>query len=153
MSVRTAAIFAAMLSAALLCAGNEVPGNKTVESFPKTAESPARELAGKLVLGLVDSLKSGDYAAFKAAQPAGDRAVKKETFEQMRQALSKRYGTLVGAEYFGVLDQGRVADFLWKLTFERSGASGATRREIVCWVRVGIENGEPMIAGFSFNFF
>ena len=155
MFIRVAAISAAVLSAFLLNAGNEVPPAKpAAEMFTKAAEAPARALAEKLVLGLAESLKSGDFAAFEAAQPANDRAVKKETFEQMRKALNKRYGNLVDVEYFGKLDQSRVADFLWKLTFERTGASGtAIRRQIICWVRVGIAKGEPVIAGFSFNFF
>ena len=122
--------------------------------FPAELEAPAKLLAEKLINGLAESLKSGDFAAFRAVQPEGGRQIKEGTFAQMRDALSKRYGTLVSSEYFGRLDQGRAMDFLWKFTFERKNASGAAaRRQIICWVRTGAVNGKPMVAGFSFSFF
>ena len=124
------------------------------ERFPSELEAPAKALAEKLVNGLAESLKSGDFAAFGAVQPKSARQFKPEAFAQMRDALSKRYGTLVSSEYFGRLDQTRVMDFLWKFTFERRNDSGvAARRQIICWVRTGAVNGEPIVAGFSFCFF
>lgn len=127
---------------------------KAAELFPPAREAAAKALAEKLVNGLVESLRSGDFAAFRAAQPQGARVFKPEAFDQMRGALSKRYGKLVSSEYFGRLDQGRVMDFLWKLSFERADGTGKTmRHQIICWVRIGVVNGEPAVAGFSFNFF
>ena len=135
------------------------PAAKATENreqiFPEKAETPALALAEKFVGGLVESLKSGDFQTFLSAQPAGSRPFKKEDFDKMRDSLSKRYGKLTASEYLGQLDQGRVRDFLWKFTFERDDSAGipAARRQIVCWVRVGAVNGEPVLAGFSFCFF
>ena len=120
-------------------------------NFPPELEAPAKAMAEKMIDGLVSSLKSGDYAAFQAVQPQTGQQIKKNTFTQMRDALTKRYGTLTASEYLGRLDQGVVMDFLWKFSFvrEKDGA----RRQIICWVRTGALKGEVVIAGFSFCFF
>ena len=132
----------------------EVAGAKETEVFPPESEAPARALAEKLARGLAEAIRSGDFAAFHAAQPKGGKELSADMFEQMRQALTQRYGKLVGTEYMGRLDQGRVMDFLWKFTFEQPKESGASsRHEIIYWVRTGMADGKPVVAGFSFNFF
>ena len=122
--------------------------------FPRELEGAARAAAEQLALGLAESLKSGDFKAFQAAQPQTGRRMNADTFAKMRSALTKHYGEFSKAEYFGRLDQGRVMDFLWKFTFEaKSGAAANKRHEIIYWVRVGSAAGKPVVAGFSFNFY
>lgn len=123
--------------------------------FPAKLEAPAKQLAERLALGLAESLKSGDFAAFDAVQPeAAKRKFTADTFSKMNTALERRYGKLVNAEFFGRLDQGKVMDFLWKFSFEKSAAGDKKlRHEILLLIRTGSVNGEAVIAGFSFYFF
>ena len=123
--------------------------------FPAKLEAPAKQLAERLALGLAESLKSGDFAAFDAVQPAtAKRKFTSEIFGKMRAALEQRYGTLVNAEYFGRLEQGKVMDFLWKLSFEKDeGKDKKVRREILLQIRAGSVKGEAVIAGFRYCFF
>ena len=123
--------------------------------FPTGLEAPAKQLAGRLASGLAESLKSGDFAAFNAVQPEGaKRKFTADTFAKMHTALERRYGKLVNAEFFGRLDQGKVMDFLWKFSFDKSVEEGKTlRHEILLLIRTGSVNGEAVIAGFSFYFF
>lgn len=119
--------------------------------FPPALEPEARAAAEQLVRGLAESLKSGDFKPFQAAQPQGARRMPPEKFVKMRTALTRHYGDFVGAEYFGRLNQGKVMDFLWKFTF--GSADGKKRHEIIYWVRVGSAGGKPVVAGFSFNLY
>ena len=124
--------------------------------FAIVLEAPAKQLAERLALGLAEGLKSGDFAAFDAVQPAtAKHKFTAETFAKMRTALDNRYGKLTAAEYFGRLYQGKVVDFLWKYTFEKPGqeAGQVAHREILLMVRVGSVGGKPVIAGLRFNFF
>ena len=123
--------------------------------FPATLEAPAKQAAERLVLGLAESLKSGEFAAFDAVQPgSAKRKFNAETFRKMRTALEQRYGKLVNAEFFGKLYQGKVMDFLWKFSFEKTAEQDKKiRREILVLVRTGSVNGEAVIAGFRFYFF
>ena len=122
--------------------------------FPAKLEAPAKQLAQRLALGLAESLKSGDFAAFDAVQPeAAKRKFTADTFAKMHTALERRYGKLVDAGFFGRLDQGRVMDFLWKFTFEKGDKDKKLRHEILLMIRTGSVNGEAVIAGFSFSFF
>jgi hypothetical protein len=148
------------LAAAVLCGAAETveqgkgetkPASPVDRKFPAEMEAAGKAAAEKLALGLAESLKSGDFAYFEAAQPQGDRRMPKETFAKMRARLIGHYGNFAGAEYFGRLDQGRVMDFLWKLAFEGPQKAPGTR-EIIFWVRVGAADGKPVIAGFSFYF-
>ncbi len=123
--------------------------------FPAALEAPAKQSAERLVLGLAESLKNGDFAAFDAVQPeSAKRKFNAETFKKMRTALEQRYGKLVNAEFVGKLDQGKVMDFLWKYSFEKNAEQDKKiRREILVLVRTGSVNGEAVIAGFRFYFF
>ena len=123
--------------------------------FPPALEVSAKQLAQRLALGLAESLKSGDFAAFDAVQPeAAKRKFTAETFAKMHAALERRYGKLVNAEFFGRLDQSKVMDFLWKFSFEKSlDGNKKLRHEILLLIRTGSVNGEAVIAGFSFYFF
>ncbi len=123
--------------------------------FPAALEDPAKQLAERLALGLAESLKSGNFAAFDAVQPeAAKRKFTPEIFGKMRTALEQRYGKLVDAAFFGRLDQGKVMDFLWKNSFEkRLDGDKKLRHEIILFVRTGSVNGEAVIAGFRFYFF
>ena len=122
--------------------------------FPASLEAPARQLAERLALGLAESLKSGDFAAFNAVQPeAAKRKFTPKTFGRMHTALEQRYGKLVKTEFFGRLDQGKVMDFMWKFSFEKIAGDKKLRHEILLMVRTGSVNGEAVIAGFSFYFF
>jgi|GEM_PF-5972765 len=123
--------------------------------FPAALEPEARAAAEKLANGMAEALRSGDFKPFLAAQPQGGRRMNAEAFSRIRNALTRHYGQLTGAEFFGRLDQGKVMDFLWKFTFESaaSGAKAPRRHEIIYWVRVGSAGGKPVVAGFSFNFY
>ena len=123
--------------------------------FPAKLEAPAKQLAERMALGLAESLKSGDFAAFNAVQPeTAKHKFTPEIFGKMHKALEQRYGKLVSAEFFGKLDQGKVMDFLWKYSFEKdTGKDTKTRREILLLVRTGSVKGEAVIAGFRFYFF
>ena len=131
------------------------PGSVPDPVFPAGLEAPAKQLAGRLASGLAESLKSGDFAAFNAVQPAGaKRKFTADTFAKMHTALERRCGKLVNAEFFGRLDQGKVMDFLWKFSFDKSIEDGKQlRHEILLLIRTGSVNGEAVIAGFSFYFF
>ena len=144
----------AVLMTGAFCFGAEPAPAEKAGLAPAAGKFAEREraVADKFIGALAESLKSGDFAAFKAVQRPDGKAFPEERFKKMHSAFGKQFGKLVAAERLGVLDQGRVRDHLWKFTFERESGE-KLRREIVCWVRVGIENGEPMIAGFSFNFF
>ena len=123
--------------------------------FPAALEPEARAAAEKLANGMAEALRSGDFKPFLAAQPQGGRRMNAEAFSRMHTALTRHYGQLVRAEYFGRLDQGKVMDFLWKFTFEAAAsvARAPRRHEIIYWVRVGSAGGKPVVAGFSFNFY
>ncbi len=131
----------------------ESPAAKIIPDpvFPPELEPAARAAAEQLVRGLAESLKSGDFKPFLAAQPQGGRRMAPETFARMRTALTRHYGDFLGAEYFGKLYQGKVMDFLWKFSF--GSADGKKHHEIIYWVRVGSAGGKPVVAGFSFNFY
>ena len=123
--------------------------------FPAALEAPAKQLAERMALGLAESLKSGDFAAFDAVQPeSAKRKFTPEIFGKMRTVLEQRYGKLVNAEFFGKLDQGKVMDFLWKYSFEKNADKDKKlRHEMLLLVRTGSVNGEAVIAGFRFYFF
>ena len=122
--------------------------------FPPTLEAPAKQLAQRFALGLAEALKSGDFASFNAVQPESEkRKFTSDTFAKMHTALTRRYGKLVNAEYFGRLDQGRVMDFLWKFSFEKSVDGKTHRHELLLLTRTGSINGQAVLAGFSFCFF
>ena len=123
--------------------------------FPAALEAPAKQLAQRLALGLAESLKSGEFSAFDAVQPeAAKRKFTAETFGKMQTALEQRYGKLVNAEFFGQLDQGKVRDFLWKYSFEKTADKDKKiRHEILMLIRTGSVNGGAVIAGFRFYFF
>lgn len=124
--------------------------------FAIALEAPAKQLSEQLAVGLAESLKSGEFAAFEAVQPASAKhKFTADTFAKMRTALDNRYGKLTAAEYFGRLYHGKVMDFLWKFTFEKPGqeAGQVAHREILLMVRVGSVGGKPVIAGLRFNFF
>ena len=154
-------VWALLLAAAVGCRAAEPaeqekkpeakPASALDRKFPLEMEAAGKAAAEKLALGLAESLKSGDYASFEAAQPQGGRRMPKETFVKMRAKLVGHYGKFAGAEYFGRLDQGRAMDFLWKLAFD-GPEKAPGRREIIFWVRVGAADGKPVIAGFSFYF-
>ena len=149
-----AAAFAAVFAGG--CATGEAP--KKEEEPPKLAPDPrvpaereaeAKAAAEKIALGMAEALKTGDFEKFNAVQPKNGKGMPKKAFEHRRSALNTYFGKLVGVEYFGKLDQGRVNDYLWKYTFE--GEKPRRRHEAIFWVRIGSVGGKPTVAGFSFD--
>ena len=148
----TAAVTAAFVGG---CVSNKpAPPPKVVPDpcIPADREPEARAAAEKLALGMAEALKSGDFKKFDAVQPRIGRGLPEAVFAKRRAALTRMYGKLVAAEYFGCLGQGQVNDYLWKFTFEsRKDGEKTSRRAIIFWVRVGFSGGKPMVAGFSFD--
>ena len=147
----TAAVTAAFVGG---CVSNKPDTPKVVPDpvVPAEREPEARAAAEKLALGMAEALKSGDFKKFDAVQPKTGRGLPEAIFAKRREALTRMYGKLVAAEYFGCLGQGQVNDYLWKFTFEsRKDGGNSARRAIIFWVRVGFAGGKPMVAGFSFD--
>ena len=145
--------------AAVLCGGCAIGGKQEEEApkfvpdpvIPAERESEAKAAAEKMALGMAEALKSGDFEKFDAVQPKTKGRMSKAAFARLRGGLTRHYGDLTGAEFFGRLDQGRVNDYMWKFAFDApKGSKTPGHHEIVYWVRVGFANGKPMVAGFSF---
>lgn len=151
-------VFAAALAVAFAggCAtGDAAKQDETPRVVPDAAvpaecEAEAKAAAEKLALGMAEAIKTGDFKKFEAVQPKNGRGMPKKAFEHRRSALNMYFGKLVGVEYFGKLDQGRVNDYLWKYTFEDEDPR-CRRHEAIFWVRVGSAGGKPTVAGFSFD--
>ena len=86
----------------------------------------------------------------------GRRQVSREMFDSLRGELEREYGKLVDVGFFGELDQTLVRDYYWAFTFERrvesAERSGAVSRvHLLYLVRVGSQDGRPVITGAGFR--
>ena len=153
-------LFAAALAAVFAgCATGEAP--KKEEQPPKLAPDPripaeceaeAKAAAEKIALGMAEALRTGDFEKFNAVQPKSGRGIAVNVFEKRRATLSRIFGKLTAAEYFGKLDQGMVNDYLWKFIYESEKKDAApVHREIIFWVRVGSIGGKPTVVCVSFD--
>ena len=133
---------------------------QTVRPEIVTAElsDAARTEAEKYVEGFAAALKSGDYGVLEAVLPTaeGRRQVSREMFDSLRGELEREYGKLVDVGFFGELDQTLVRDYYWAFTFERrvesAERSGAVSRvHLLYLVRVGSQDGRPVITGAGFR--
>ena len=154
---------AMLLAAGCATGGKEAPKVVPDPCVPSEREPEAKAAAETVALGLAEAFKTGDFEKFNAVQPKGGRTMPPAAFAKLRESLTRRYGVMTGAEYFGRLDHGQVNDYLWKFAFEapkkddkgedkaKNKAAAPARHEIVCWIRVGFAGGKPVVAGFSFD--
>lgn len=120
--------------------------------IPAGRENEAKAAAERMAVGMAEALKSGDFEKFRVTQQKGGRMMPPEVFHRLRKSMTRNFGNLTGIEYFGMLDQGRVRDHLWKFVFESpEGAAKPRHHEIVYWVRVGFAGGAPVVYGYRFE--
>lgn len=126
--------------------------------FSAENETAAMQVASAFASGFEKSLVSGDFSHFQKVFPKNSKTpMKPEHFGKMRQMMTKLYGTPQELQYVTFLNQGKLRDYLWKITFS-SPAKPPQKvpavREILLCVRVYCEAGSPpAISGFFFQRF
>lgn len=144
------------------CAGKNAEPEKTPQiqlaGFTSADEKIAHDVAKIFAAAFEKSLISGDFKHLESQLPPLP-SVKKFTaaeFAGMRDSMIKLYGTPRKLSYAASLQQGKLRDMLWKVTFEwkRTPEVPAETREILLCIRIFKANGKsPEIAGFFFKRF
>ncbi len=121
--------------------------------IPADREPEVKAAAEKMANGMAEAIRTGDFEKFRVTQQEGVRMMPPELFVKVRKSMMRNFGTLIGSEYIGSLDQGRVKDHMWKFTFEaaRKDSPVPRRHEIIYWVRVGFSQGAPVVYGYRFD--
>ena len=139
------------------CAWKNSPAEKTPQiqlgEFSENDENSGMKVAGKFADSFGNSLISGDFKHLEPLLPPipGGKKFTAPEFDQMRNAMMTLYGTPRKLVYVTTLNQGKLRDMLWKITFEQQSKDGKTGeiREILLCVRVFKEDGKaPEVAGF-----
>ena len=139
------------------CAGKNSAAEKTPQiqlgEFSVNDENSGMKVAGVFADAFGKSLISGEFKHLEPHLPSipGVRKFTAPDFAQMRDAMMKLYGTPRKLTYIASLNQGKLRDMLWKITFELPGKDGKTgeSKEILLCVRVFKEDGKtPEVAGF-----
>ena len=139
------------------CAGKNSPAEKTPQvrlgNFSVNDEDSGMKVAGIFAESFGKSLISGDFKHLEPHLPPipGGKKFTAPDFAQMRDAMITLYGTPRKLAYVTTLNQGKLRDMLWKITFEQQGKDGKAGeiREILLCVRVFKEDGKsPEVAGF-----
>ena len=119
---------------------------------PADREAEGQAAAEKMVRGMEEALKSGDFAKFDAVQPKEGRTMPKAEFARRCEMLSRKNFKLTGIEYMGCFHQGKFNYYLWKFRFASQAKDApAASLDKACWVRVGFVDGKPVLSGFSLN--
>ena len=134
-------------------ASKEKPQSVQLEEFSSQDEAAALNLAGNFAGAFEKSLISGDFKHLEPMlpTPASGRKFSATDFSGMRNAMIQFYGTPRKIGYAATLQQGKLRDVLWKITFERQKTPGVPGEffEILLCVRIFREPGKsPEIAGF-----
>lgn len=150
------AVFAVLLAG---CAGKNVEAEKAPQvqlgEFSSADENTALGVARIFAGAFEKSLVSGEFKHLVPYLPGAAKFTAAD-FNRMRGALHQLYGTPQKLTYATSLNQGKLRDMLWKITFVRQSTSGGTEevREILLCVRIFREPGkQPAIAGFSLKRF
>ena len=139
------------------CAGKdaskEKPQSVQLEEFSSQDEAAALNLAGNFAGAFEKSLISGDFKHLEPMlpTPASGKKFSATDFSGMRNAMIQLYGTPRKLGYVTTLQQGKLRDMLWKITFERQKTPGVPGEffEILLCVRIFREPGNPpAVAGF-----
>ena len=145
------AVFAVLLAG---CAGKNVEAEKTPQvqlgEFSSADENTALGVARVFAGAFEKSLVSGEFKHLVPYLP-GTAKFTAADFNRMRGTLLQLYGTPQKLTYAASLNQGKLRDMLWKVTFVRQNTPGVPGeiREILLCVRIFREPGkQPAIAGF-----
>ena len=139
------------------CAGKDAPKEDTptirLEEFSSQDEAAALNLARNFAGAFEKSLISGDFKHLEPIlpMPEGGKKFSATDFSGMRKAMIQFYGIPRKIGYAATLQQGKLRDVLWKITFERQKTPGVSGEffEILLCVRIFREPGKtPEIAGF-----
>ncbi|MBR7107292.1 MAG: hypothetical protein IKC89_02630 [Lentisphaeria bacterium] len=153
-----------LLGSALLlvcgCVSSKTPPKEkapVLENFNKENEQRALAVASAFASGFEKSLISGEFSHFAQVFPANSKSkMSEEHFKKLREAMMKLYGKPEKLHYITFLNQGKLRDYLWKITFTSPGKNGAAApgvREILLSVRIYCENGNAAVSGFFFQRF
>ena len=142
------------------CASTKTPPKEkapVLENFDKENEQRALAVASAFASGFEKSLISGEFSHFAQVFPATSQSkMSQEHFQKLRAAMMKIYGKPEKLQYVTFLNQGKLRDYLWKITFTSPGQNAAAApgvREILLSVRVYCENGNAAVSGFFFQRF
>ena len=146
-------LLTAMLTALSGCAGKNSaeknPPPIQLDKFSADDETSALETARKFAEAFEKALISGDFKYLEST--VAGKKFSASNFAGMRNAMIKFYGTPRKLTYATTLQQGKLRDILWKITFERQKAPEANSEyhEILLCVRIFRESGKtPEVAGF-----
>ena len=137
------------------CAGKNSPETPQLQlgDFSENDENSGKKAAEIFADSFGKSLVSGDFKHLEPHLPPipGGKKFTAPDFAQMRNAMITLYGTPRKLVYVTTLNQGKLRDMLWKITFEqqsRDGKPGECREILLC-VRIFKEDGKaPEVAGF-----
>ena len=139
------------------CAGKDAkkenPPSVQLDGFSLQDESAALNLASNFAGAFEKSLISGDFKHLEPMlpTPVSGKKFSATDFSGMRNAMIQLYGVPRKLGYVTTLQQGKLRDMLWKITFERQKTPGVPGEffEILLCVRIFREPGKsPEIAGF-----
>ena len=160
-------LFAFQITSVLLlcsCVSKKDNGNKPSEvtpvvlgEFSAKHDEAAFAAAGNFAAAFEKSIRQNDFQFLQAALPPASRSrYTAEAFAKLRAEMLAVYGNFQKMEYVTWLDQGKLRDYLWKMSFLKPDRSGkkSSPREILFCVRVFCEKDkQPDAAGFFFRKF
>ena len=136
----------------------EKPAPPVLGAFSAENEKTAMTVAQNFASAFEKALVSGDFNHLKPVFPPGTKQQMSEGyFQKMRRTMLNFYGTPQKLAYITFLNQGKLRDYLWKISFLKPGKeknSPPESREIILSVRIFCEAGKsPAVAGFFFQRF
>ena len=158
-----------MLQTALilsLCGCASMKGNEKEQSkpapvvlgeFSATHDAAALTAAKNFAAAFERSIRLNDFQFLQSAlSRTGGNRFNAAAFAKLRTEMLTVYGNFQKMEYITWLDQGKLRDYLWKISFSKTDGSGkkSSPREILFCVRVFCEKDkQPDVAGFFFRKF
>ena len=128
-----------------------------LEEFSGSHDADALKTAGNFAAAFEKSIRLNDFRFLQAMLPLTSKSkFTANAFAKLQAEMSAVYGKFQKMEYVTWLDQGKVRDYLWKMTFLKYDKSGekSLPREILFCVRVFCEKDkQPDVAGFFFRKF
>ena len=125
--------------------------------FSAKHDAAALGAARNFAAAFEKSVRQNDFRFLQAALPRASRnKFTAEAFAKLHAEMLAVYGDFQKMEYVTWLDQGKLRDYLWKMSFLKPDKSGkkSSPREILFCVRVFCEKDkEPDAAGFFFRKF
>ena len=128
-----------------------------LEEFSGSHDTAALSAAKNFAAAFEKSIRLNDFQFLQMMLPRSSRSkFTTDAFAKLHAEMSAVYGNFQKMEYVTWLNQGKVRDYLWKMTFIKSGKPGekGLTREILFCVRMFCEKDkQPDVAGFFFRKF